>query len=411
MSTEFDLDTALNVYAKGELFNPYPLYETLRARKEPFWSENLGMWLVHGFTDVEEGLSDPRLQNDRILGYERSLTPENRIKFKALNEHLSHWLGFEDPPVHTHSRGYLKEYISGKLAIRMKPVIQKQIQEILAKAGSHSEIDLITDFAYPLPLKIICDLLGIESGREEEFKELADAIGVYPGNVGPILNDVAPAAALALVKMEAFFDEMVVKRLADPKDDLITRLAQLSVEGLLSHQEMVSLLTFVFLAGFGTTLNLIANGIMLLFTHPEEKEKLIAHPEMIGSAVEEFLRYESPIQIVARLVREDFEWHGKQLSAGDYVGLIAGAANRDEDIFPDPERFDIGREPNRHIAFGRAAHFCLGAPLARVEAQIAVNEFFKKFPKAEMVTPVPDWLPIISFRHLGTLKVKLNNEN
>ena len=411
MAVAFDLDSALDTYAKGELFDPYPLYETLRLREEPFWSENLGMWLVHGFTDVEEGLSDPRLQNDRILGYERSLTPENRIKFKALNEHLSHWLGFEDPPVHTQSRGYLKEFISGRLAIRMKPVIQQQVQEILAKAQSHDEIDLITDFAYPLPLKIICDLLGIESGREEEFKALADAIGVYPGNVGPILNEVAPAAAEALVKMEAFFDGMVEQRLAEPKDDLITRLGQLSADGLLSHQEMVSLLTFVFLAGFGTTLNLIANGMMLLFTHPEEKKALIAQPELIGSAVEEFLRYESPIQIVARLVREDFEWHGKQLKAGDYVGLIAGAANRDEKIFPDADRFDITREPNRHIAFGRAAHFCLGAPLARVEAQMAISEFFKKFPKAEMISPEPDWLPIISFRHLGTLKVRLNYEN
>ncbi len=411
MASDFDLKGALATYAKGQLFDPYPLYETLRLREEPFWSDGLGMWLIHGFADVEEGLSDPRLQNDRILGYERALTPENRVKFKALNEHLSHWLGFEDPPVHTQSRGYLKEYISGRLAIRMKPIIEKQIQEILTKAQSHSEIDLITDFAYPLPLAIICDLLGIESGREEEFKALADAIGIYPGNVGPILNEVAPAAQEALIKMEAFFDEMVAKRLAEPKDDLITRLGQLASEGLLSHQEMVSLLTFVFLAGFGTTLNLIANGMMLLFTHPAEKEKLIAHPELIGSAVEEFLRFESPIQIVARLVREDFEWHGKQLRAGDYVGLNAGAANRDEAIFPDANVFYIAREPNRHIAFGRAAHFCLGAPLARVEAQVAIDQFFKKFPRAEMISPTPDWLPIISFRHLGTLRVKLNYEN
>ena len=411
MAPDFDLESALDTYAKGVLFDPYPLYETLRLREEPFWSENLGMWLVHGFTDVEEGLSDPRLQNDRILGYERALTPENRVKFKALNEHLSHWLGFEDPPVHTQSRGYLKEYISGRLAIRMKPVIEQQIQEILVRAQTHFEIDLITDFAYPLPLKIICDLLGIESGREEEFKELADAIGVYPGNVGPILNEVAPAAAEALVKMETFFDDMVAKRMAEPKDDLITRLGQLSADGLLSHQEMVSLLTFVFLAGFGTTLNLIANGMMLLFTHQAEKEKLIVHPELIGSAVEEFLRYESPIQIVARLVKEDFDWHGKQLKTGDYVGFVAGAANRDEKIFPKADRFDISRDPNRHIAFGRATHFCLGAPLARVEAQVAISEFFKKFPKAEMISPLPDWLPIISFRHLGTLKVKLNYEN
>ena len=161
----------------------------------------------------------------------------------------------------------------------------------------------------------------------------------------------------------------------------------------------------------GTTLNLIGNGMMLLFTHPEEKAKLIAEPELIGSAVEECLRYESPIQIIARFVKEDFEWHGKQLKSGDYVGLVVGSANRDDKIFPSADHFDISRDPNRHIAFGRTAHFCLGAPLARVEAQAAINQFFKKFPRAEMILPDPDWLPIISFRHLGTLRVKLNNEN
>jgi cytochrome P450 len=290
----------------------------------------------------------------------------------------------------------------------MRPVIEERIDVLLAQANESDEVDLLKDFAYPLPLAIICDLLGIESGREEEFKILADELGAYPGNVGPILNEVAPPAHAALLKIEAFFDEMVLKRLADPRDDLITRLGQLNKSGELSHQEMISLLTFVFLAGFGTTLNLIANGLLLLFTHSTQKQRLIDNPKMIGSAVEEFLRYESPIQIVARLAREDFEMHGKLIKAGDYVGLNAGAANRDESIFPDPDRFDIGRDPNRHIAFGRAAHFCLGAPLARVEAQVAISSFFQRFPRAEMISSEPTWLPIISFRHLESLKVLLN---
>jgi pimeloyl-[acyl-carrier protein] synthase len=408
VANNFDLESSLAAYAKGKLTDPYPLYEFLRNRRKPFWSKEVGMWLVFGFDDVEAGLSDARLKNDRILGYENALTPENRIRYKALNEHLSHWLGFEDPPVHTQSRGYLKEYISGRLAIRMRPVIEKRIDILLEQANEKDEVDLLKDFAYPLPLAIICDLLGIESGREEEFKILADELGAYPGNVGPILNEVAPPAHAALLKIEAFFDEMVVKRLADPRDDLITRLGELNREGELSHQEMISLLTFVFLAGFGTTLNLIANGMMLLFTHPLQKQRLIENPKLIGSAVEEFLRYESPIQIIARLAREDFEMHGETIKAGDYVGLNVGAANRDELVFPNPESFEIEREPNRHIAFGRGAHFCLGAPLARVEAQVAISEFFKRFPRAEMISSEPNWLPIISFRHLESLKVRLN---
>jgi cytochrome P450 len=408
VTNNFDLESALATYAKGKLTDPYPLYEFLRNRREPFWSKEVGMWLVFGFDDVEVGLSDPRLKNDRILGYENALTPENRIRYKALNEHLSHWLGFEDPPVHTQSRGYLKEYISGRLAIRMRPVIEKRMEILLDLANEREEVDLLRDFAYPLPLAIICDLLGIESGREEEFKVLSDELGAYPGNVGPILNEVAPPAHAALLKIEAFFDEMVVKRLADPRDDLITRLGQLNKEGELSHQEMISLLTFVFLAGFGTTLNLIANGLMLLFTHPTQKQHLIENPQLIGSAVEEFLRFESPIQIVARLACEDFEMHGKLIKAGDYVGLNAGAANRDGVIFPNPDNFDIERDPNRHIAFGRGAHFCLGAPLARVEAQVAISAFSKRFPRAEMISPAASWLPIISFRHLESLKVRLN---
>ncbi|MEI9907046.1 MAG: cytochrome P450 [Actinomycetota bacterium] len=409
MTSAFDLESELATYAKGDLQDPYPLYEHLRKREKPFFNKELGMWLVLGFEDVENGLSDPRLANDRILGYENALTPENRVKYKALNDHLSHWLGFEDPPVHTQSRGYLKEYISGRLAIRMKPTIERQTDLILRKAKEQGDVDLLRDFAYPLPLAIICELLGIESGQEEEFKILADALGAYPGNVGPILNEVAPPAFEALQQIEKFFDELVAKRMADPKDDLITRLGELNKAGQLPHQELISLLTFVFLAGFGTTLNLIANGLYLLFAHPEEKARLIQEPKMIGTAVEEFLRFESPIQTVARLAREDFDWHGELIKKGDYVGLSAGSANRDENIFPNAHVFDIGREPNRHIAFGRAAHFCLGAPLARVEAQVAISTFLERFPNAEMIEPVQNWLPIINFRHLESLRVNLNS--
>lgn len=402
-----DLLNLLKVYASGTLFNPYPLYAKLREISAPYWSEDLGMWLITDFDNVEAALDDPRLANSRILGYEQALTPENRIKFKTLNDHLSHWLGFEDPPVHPKSRGYIKEYVSGRLAIRMKPTITAIVTDLIAKFKEKGFVDVVTDFAYPLPAAIIYELLGIDRTKEEEFKKLADSIGEYAGNVGPILNDVAPGSHASLLQMEMLINDIAKDRLANPKDDLISRLVLLEDSGEITHQEMVSLITFVFMAGFGTTMNLIANGMMLVLTSDSQRSRLSLDPSLIGTAVEEFLRFEAPIQIITRLSNAEVEIQGNTIAPGDYVALIAGAANRDPKYFAHPEELDIGRDPNRHISFGRSAHFCLGAPLARVEAQVAIGMFFEAFPKARLVDPEIEWNPLISFRHLKSLRVDL----
>lgn len=402
-----ELSELLKVYASGTLFNPYPMYAKLRETSSPFWSDELGMWLITDFETIETALDDPRLANDRILGYERALTLENRIKFKTLNDHLSHWLGFEDPPVHPKSRGYIKEFVTGRLAIRMKPTITEIVGDLIVKFKEQGFVDLVTDFAYPLPAAIIYELLGIDQAREAEFKKLADAIGEYAGNVGPILNDVAPNSHSSLVQMETLISEIAKDRLVSPKDDLISRLALLENSGEITHQEMVSLITFVFMAGFGTTMNLIANGMMLLLTSKSQRNRLTADHSLIATAVEEFLRFEAPIQIITRLAKDEVPINGQIIAPGDYVALIAGAANRDPQYFDHPEELDIGREPNRHISFGRSAHFCLGAPLARVEAQIAISMFFGAFPEAKLIDPNIEWNPLISFRHLKSLRVDL----
>ena len=289
----------------------------------------------------------------------------------------------------------------------MKPTIQAIVSELITKFEEQGFVDLVTDFAYPLPAAIIYELLGIDRSNEVEFKQLADSIGEYAGNIGPILNEVAPNSHAALLQMEALINEIAKERLAHPKDDLISRLVLLENSGEITHQELVSLITFVFMAGFGTSMNLIANGMMLLLTSDSQRNRLIADHSLIGTAVEEFLRFEAPIQIITRLAKDEVLISGKSIAPGDYVALIAGAGNRDPKYFDNPEELNIGRDPNRHLSFGRAAHFCLGAPLARVETQVAINMFFAAFPRAKLIDPKVEWNPLISFRHLKSLRVDL----
>jgi cytochrome P450 len=376
-------------FCDGELADPYGFTATLRESDPVHWSERLNAWVLTRYSDVLAGLSGAPFFNDRISAYVAALTPENQRTYAPLAEHVSGWLGFTDPPKHTYLRSLVREFFTPQLPFRLRPYIEDFVQSTLANRPNQT-FELVSELAYPLPAAVISELLGIPRDRRPQLKAYADAIQPFTANVGPALNAVAPAGLEALGALRPFFRELLQLRLANARDDLVSRLAVLLDQHQLTEADVISLCVFMFVAGFETTTSLIANGLLLLLRDREQRNRLLMNRSLGSSAVEEFLRIESPIQMLPRVLKDDFEMSGRRMSAGDTALLMLGAANRDPAQFDDPDRLDIGRSPNRHLAFGWASHFCLGAPLARLEAETAVTAFFERYPESELVEE-PEW--------------------
>ena len=405
-----DLGGDWQAFCAGRLADPYPLLATLRDADPVHWSDQLAGWVLTRYDDVFAGLSDARLGNDRIAAYMAALEPDRRTEHRALGEHVSGWLGFTDPPKHTRLRGLVREFFTPALAARLKPSIEAAVASLVDAIGRDpGPVDLVAALAFPLPATIICQVLGIEDDRRDEMKALTDSIVPFTGNIGPSLNEVAGPAHAAVDQMVPFFDAVVQERLRTPREDLITRLGFLERQGELSKDEVLSLVVFTFVAGFETTTSGIANALLVLLQDEAERRRLIDSPELGPRMVDETLRIESPIQMSVRVAKSPVEVRGRRLEEGSTAILLHGAANHDPAQFADPDRLDIGRSPNRHLAFGWANHFCLGAPLARLEIEIATTSFFGRFPNARLADGPTTWVPNMSIRCPEVVPVLLNS--
>ena len=395
------------LYCDARLANPYPLFHRLREEDPVHWSERLSSWVITRYDDVYTGLRDERLGNDRASVNMSALPEPQRTDLGPLGEHVSNWLGFTDPPKHTRMRSFVSKVVNPKLAIDMKDRIQAIVNELLDRVQPKGHMDAINDFAFALPATVICEVLGIDSDRQQEFKSWLDDITAFVGGVGPFLKKVAEQAYKSQQQLTVFLRELTLKRRGEPRNDMISMLA--AVEGQsdgLTEQELMGLCTFLFAAGEETTVSLIGNGIFLLLQHPEDMARLKNQPELMKSAIEEFLRYESPIPISPRLALADVEVRNRCIRKGDAVILMNGSANRDPAQFPDPDRLEIGRTNNKHLAFGWGDHFCLGGPLARMEGQIAIKSILERFPNLRLQEGQKlHWRQNMSIRCLESLPV------
>jgi hypothetical protein len=268
-------------------------------------------------------------------------------------------------------------------------------------------MDLVEDFAYPLPVIVICEMLGVPVKDQERFKQWGlDVARGLDAILLPLDSPVAARSVAARQALGGYFRELIAERRAAPRADLLSALIAAEEAGdRLSEDELLATSILLLVAGHETTVNLIGNGTLALLRHPDQLQRLREHPEMIGTAVEELLRYDGPVQRTARIPSEDVTLGGKTIPAGEMVMPFIGAADRDPAQFPDPDRLDIGRTPNRHIAFGLGIHFCLGAPLARVEGQIAINTLVQRLPKLALATDSPQFRQSLTLRGLSTLPV------
>ncbi|HUP34224.1 MAG TPA: cytochrome P450 [Candidatus Limnocylindria bacterium] len=380
--------------------DPYPMYHRLRA-EDPVHHSPLGFWVLTRYADVLAMLRDPRLIKEPIAAFVAA-------RFGvAVPPGLGLSMLDRDPPDHTRLRGLVSKAFTPRALERLRPEIQQIVDGLLDEVRARGSMDLIEEFAYPLPVRVICEMLGVPVKDHERFK--AWGLDIARGLDAIMLPPDSPVGQRSVSGRRAlaeYFRELIAERRAAPRDDMLSALIAAEEAGdTLNEEELLATCILLLVAGHETTVNLIGNGTLALLRHPAELRKLRERPGLIGTAVEELLRFDGPVQRTARIPSEDITIGGQTIGKGEMVMPFLGAADRDPTQFPDPDRLDITRSDNRHIAFGIGIHFCLGAPLARMEGQIAINTLLARLPRLTLATDQPRFRQSLTLRGLEALPV------
>jgi pimeloyl-[acyl-carrier protein] synthase len=373
---------AFNPLDPKNLDNPYPFYHRLRE-KDPVHRSRVGPWIVSRYADAIEVFGDKRLSNDLRNS---SLWPRmhklqlkaGRTQYELDNPEMLH----SDPPRHTRLRALVSQAFTPVSVGALAPRIQQVVHDLLDRAERGGTMDLITGLAHPLPVIVIAEMLGIRAEDRDQFRRWSDDI--LRGYGYPNLIDLT-AAVKAEREYQAYLTKIIEQRRKEPQDDLITRLVQAEEQGdRLSMHELFSICTLLLVGGNETTANLLGNGILALLQNLDQWELLRSDPCLAEPAVEELLRYDSPIVVDGRFAMEPFEFKGRQIKKGQTLLLLVGAINRDPAQFEEPDRLNLKRENNRHLAFGRGIHYCIGAPLTRLETAIALRILTQRYPNLRL---------------------------
>jgi cytochrome P450 len=392
---------AFNPVAPDFIRDPYPHYHMLR-QAAPVFRAPFGHYVVTRYEDCATVLRDRRFGRDIIGNFERA----NAVAAleEPVYESMRHWMLNQDPPDHTRLRGLVVKAFTARSVEGMRPRIQAIVDATLDRFEAHGRMDVMRDFAYHLPVTVICEMLGIPATDHLSFIDNA-------GQGGRLLDPLPPTREeLDLyneynLKQRAYFRELFQRRRREPGDDLTSLLVQAEEEGdKLSEAELTANIMLLFGAGHETTVNLIGNGLLALHRHPDQLETLKRDPSLMPNAVEELLRYDSSVQVAGRTTLEDVELGGVAIKRGEMVLCLLGAANRDPAMFEDPDRLDITRPNVRPLSFGGGIHFCLGAQLARIEAEVALNTLFARLPGLRLEAPdAPEWRDTFVLRGLKSL--------
>jgi cytochrome P450 len=397
-----------NLYTPEAFANPHPILAQLRGKMPVFKLSRVEMgsvpWLLTRYDDCVSLLKDERFTKDLLRRPGNEHLNRNDLMVQAASTINRHMITV-DPPDHTRLRGLVHKAFTPRMIRELSGRIQQIGDDLLAKVKPQGKMDLVRDFAVPLPVTVIADLLGVPMSDQTKFREWTQAI-VMDG----MRSHDRDRTATAVLEFIMYFHDLFDTRRADPREDLISGLVQVEEAGdKLDAQELISMVFLLLVAGHETTVNLIGNGTLALLEHPDQMEKLWAHPDLMESAVEEMLRYNGPVGVsTMRWALEDLEMRGQPIAAGEMVMGSLLAANRDPAEFDNPDVFDITREPNRHIAFGSGIHYCLGAPLARLEGAIAIGAMLKQLPNLELDIEIPDiaWNETLLLNGMRSLPVK-----
>jgi cytochrome P450 len=396
------LPTGVELTALDPAFraDPHPLLARLRAREPVHHDQQIERWVLTRADDVERVLRDRSLSVDP-----RKASPGT---FMRIFERFGTFsMLFQDPPAHTRLRGLVSQAFTPRAVERLRPRIGEIIHELLDAVAGRDRFDVIEAFAGPLPVIVIAEMLGIDPADRRDFKRWSDAQAM---SLNPLLTpDEQAATEQADAELGGYLRRVLAARRADPRDDLISGLIAAREAGdQLTDDEIVTMCELLLAAGNVTTTDLIGNGLWVLLRHPGQLARLRHDPALIDNAVEEMLRFESPVMQTARIPMRDLEIDGCPIRRGESVVTLLAAANRDPGRYPEPDRFDVTRADVQHHSFGGGAHFCLGAPLARLEARLAIAAFLQRFPRVRLADEPLEWRALPGFRGLAKLWARVD---
>ena len=351
--------------------DPYRWYRRLQIKDAVHRSRLFNGWILSKYADVDAVLRDhKRFANDSNNASDNPLDAQDIPTRSML---------YRDPPDHTRLRSLVSKAFTPRSIDALRPRVEMIVDELLDSVGDAESFDVIDALAYPLPVIVIAEMLGIPPEDRDRFRGWSNDVA---HSLEPLQSEEdSRRAQRSVEELREYLSAIIEQRRLQPRDDLISALTAAEDEGdKLTHEELLLTLVLLLVAGNETTKNLIGNGLLALLRHPDELKKLRENPDLIEPAIDELLRLDSPVQIDGRTALEDVMIGGKQVKRGQRVVLLIGAANRDPDVFSDPDRLDLSREAKNHISFGRGIHHCLGAPLARIEGQIAFRKLIERFP-------------------------------
>lgn len=386
------------LFTKEFTHNPYPVYEKLR-QSDPIlnlqFPDGRFGWLISNYEQAVEALKDGRFSKDvaKAMGQEQtSVFSTNML--------------FSDPPDHKRLRGLVQKGFTPQRIADMRGHIQEIADNLLDAVSSRDTINLIDDYAFKLPIIVISEILGVPTEDQDKFRLWSNSI------IGASNQEMNEQVVQHMNEFIAYLKDWFAKVREQPGDDMISQLVIAENQGdRLSEQELYGVVTLMIIAGHETTVNLIGNGVLALLEHPEQRKLLQEQPELIHGAIEEMLRYNGPVEFsTSRWAAEDMDFHGVHMKKGDLVVIALNSANRDASQFENPDIFDITREKSQHLAFGKGIHLCLGAPLARLEGEIAINTLLRRYPHFELQRDIDEleWRPGMIVRGVKEIPISLH---
>jgi len=389
--------------------DPFPLLARLREEDPVHWSEPLGAWILTRHAEVREAARDPRLSSERMRPFFEAQPEDLRRRLSALEGNVSRWAVFIDPPRHTRLRALMSAAFTSRAVERLRASITARICELLEPLADRDEFDLVGEFAWLLPAGVIADLLGVPREDIGHLKDWSDELSGFVFS-GRHVQAKYERAARGVGEMAEYFARLIRAKRARPDEGLVSALVAATDGGeRLTPEELEAMCVLLLFAGHETTTHLIGNGMHALLSQPHAHAALAARRTdvaFVESAVEELLRYDGPSLAQGRVAAEDLEIGGKRIRRHERVFLMLAAANRDPRAFDDPDALHLDRMPNAHLTFGYGIHFCVGAPLARLEGQLALPRLLERFPRLELAAP-PQWMDSLVIRGAQQMRVRV----
>ncbi|MGH2760664.1 MAG: cytochrome P450 [Actinomycetota bacterium] len=373
--------------------------------QELILSGQVSFFALTRHADVSAALRHPHMSSDQD-NWEGAALLTQQTQPPALSELFAHWMLFMDPPDHTRVRSLVNKAFTARSVERMRPRIQQITDELLDQAAERGEMEVMEDFAFPLPIRVICDMLRVPAEEHARFRSASQTLAATL-DVGEKTQEVLDEWEVHARPFVDYMKSLIAERRKEPGEDLLSALIMATdEEDRLTEGELLGTVSLVLGAGFETTMNLIGNALYTLLRHPDELDRLRKDPSLAASTIEEVLRFEPPVQATARVSLVDTTIGDTPVRCGQQGLIMLASANRDTTVFDDPQSFDVGRAPNPHLTFGGGHHFCPGAALARLEGQIAIGALVQRFPNLELVAE-PEWRQTVTLHGLKELHIRL----